>query len=66
MNRDQCAIRQAGDATWCETCGEEWDTNDYEPPACPYIKSQEPKREFSYLIKWVCVGLVILWLAMLL
>lgn len=29
-----CAVRQAGDSTWCEACGNRWDTND-DGPACP-------------------------------
>lgn len=29
-----CAIRHAGDSTWCETCRLAWDTNDTDPPPC--------------------------------
>ena len=49
MNRDRCAIRQAGDATWCETCGQEWDTNDSDEPSCPHDPVAKSKNKKATL-----------------
>lgn len=34
-DRKPCATVQAGDQTFCATCGLRWDTNDTDPPKCP-------------------------------
>jgi len=33
--RQECVVVVSGDSSFCSTCGLRWDTNDYDPPACP-------------------------------
>jgi hypothetical protein len=36
MKTIPCILAQAGDRSWCDTCGLVWDMNDtHEPPPCP-------------------------------
>lgn len=35
MGGTACKIGQAGDSSWCDTCGLKWDTNDPVSPVCP-------------------------------
>lgn len=36
-----CQIKQAGDSSWCDTCGLKWDTNDPVSPVCPRPKTTD-------------------------
>lgn len=36
-----CRIVQYADMTKCERCGLAWDTNDPEPPECPYARTPQ-------------------------
>lgn len=41
----QCRARQASDQMMCGTCGLQWDTNDPDPPECPFTAKVAPENE---------------------
>lgn len=36
-----CKVKICGSETVCTSCGYVWDTNDPEPPRCPYATRQD-------------------------